>query len=235
MSDTPTAKTPGYHRLLLGLFCGINAALLFLFLLHLPVGLDTLELAFRGWAQARPRIDIVAGLVVALAAIGYFGLARLGPALKTRLVYSGGPYAHPGHEAFYSLKEPPFDRKPLLRRYPEIKDSAYSPEVQYRTFRRLLDKHAAVDVIGGSVAGWHVLRDLYLAALLFLAGFLLSWPLNGEVNPALALSYMFVFGAQALFLMFSARGAGRRLVQNVLMVELGLDKADAGKEKKKKF
>ena len=127
------------------------------------------------------------------------------------------------------------ERGPWTLSCANLKDSAYSPEVQYRTFRRLLDKHAAVDVIGGSVAGWHVLRDLYLAALLFLAGFLLSWPLNGEVNPALALSYMFVFGAQALFLMFSARGAGRRLVQNVLMVELGLDKADAGKEKKKKF
>ena len=125
------------------------------------------------------------------------------------------------------------NRKPLLTAYPEVKDAAYHPDVQYRTWCMLRDKHREVPLVAGSVTGWELLRDLYLVALTFLIAFLLSWPLNQEVNPALALSYLFLFGVQTLFLLFSARGTCRRLVYNVLAVELGIA-GDTGIKKQKK-
>ncbi|MDX1594138.1 MAG: hypothetical protein R3298_07810 [Gammaproteobacteria bacterium] len=209
-------------RILLGAFCGLSATLLFLWLMHLPFGYKPLKLAITGWSQASPRIDVVFGLCLFLAVGGYYGIRRLPGEWKTRLLYFRPRYAHPAHEAFFGLKEPPFDRKPLLTAYPEVKDAAYHPEVQFATWHKLLDKHADVALVGGTRTGWNLLRDFYLVALLFLAAFLASWPFNGGVNIALAFSYLFLFGVQTLFLMFSARGAARRLVHNVLAVELGI-------------
>lgn len=244
MNQPKPATLPRFHRILLAVFCALNATLLFLFLMHLPFGFKPLKLAIVGWSQASPRIDIVFALVVALAVLGYHGLRRLPAEWKIPFVYFHFRNAHPGHQAFFSLKEPPFDRKPLLTAYPEVKDAAYHPEVQYRTWCKLLDKHRQVPLVAGSVTGWELLRDLYLVALTFLLAFLLSWPLNQEVNPALALSYLFLFGVQTLFLLFSTRGTGQRLVYNVLAVELGVagetgikkqNKQNKEKKKKKRF
>lgn len=238
MNEPTPAKLPPFHIVILGIFLGLNATLLFLFLMHLPFGYEPLRLVVRGWAQASPRIDIVFALSLFLAVGGYFGLQRLPAPWKTRLLYFRYHFAHPAHGAFFSLKEPPFDRKPLLAAYPEIKEAAYHPETQFRTWRQLCDRHAKVPLVTASVAVWELLRDLYLAEALFLLAFLVSWPLNQDVNPALALSYLFLFGVQALFLLFTARGTGQRLVYNVLAVELGIagqsgiDKAAARKAAK---
>jgi len=233
MNDPKPSTPPRFHRILLAVFCALNAALLFLFLMHLPFGFKPLKLAIVGWSQASPRIDIVFTLVLILAVGGYHGLRRLPAKWKIPFVYFRYRFAHPGHEAFFSLKEPPFDRKPLLSAYPEVKDSAYHPEVQYRTWCKLRDMHQEVPLVAGSITGWELLRDLYLVALSFLLAFLLSWPLNQTVNPALAFSYLFLFGVQTLFLLFSARGTCRRLVYNVLAVELGVA-GDTGIKKQKK-
>jgi len=246
MNEPTPATLPLFHIVILGVFLGLNATLLFLFLMHLPFGYEPLRLVVLGWAQASPRIDIVFALSLFLAVGGYFALQRLPAPWKTRLLFFRRQYAHPAHEAFFSLKEPPFDRKPLLAAYPEVKDAAYHPEVQFSTWRRLCDRHAEVPLVTASIAVWELLRDLYLAELLFLFAFLLSWPLNQNVNQALAFSYLFLFGVQALFLLFTARGTGRRLVYNVLAVELGIagqsgiDKAAARKaakadKRKKRF
>jgi len=235
MTETKSKPSaPLLHRVVLALFLALNGTLLFLFLMHLPFGIDPIRLAIVGWSQASPRIDIVFGVSLLLAVGGYHLVLRLPERIKNQVVFFGGRYAHPGHEAFYSLKEPPFDRKPLLKRYPEVRDSAYHPEVQYATWSRLLDKHAAVPVIAGSLTGWTLLSDLYVVANAFLAAFLLGWVVaNTDVNVALALSYLFLFGAQAMFLMFSARGTAKRLVYNVLAVELGIA-GDSGYTKPKK-
>ncbi len=231
--NEPRQAPPSVNlRLLMGGFCALNAALLFLCLMHLPFGYKPLKLAIVGWSLASPRIDIVFGFCVVLAVAAYQAVRRLPPDWKTRLLYFKPRRAHPAHEAFFSLKEPPFDRKPLLTAYPEVKDAAYHPDVQFSTWCKLLERHAEVPLVGGSVTGWHLLRDLYLIALTFVLAFLLTWPLNSGVNPALALSYLFLFGVQALFLMFSARGTARRLVHNVLAVELGIA-GTTGIDKKK--
>ena len=61
----------------------------------------------------------------------------------------------------------------------------------------------------------------------------IKWLSN--INMALAFSYLFLFGVQTLFLMFSARGTARRLVHNVLAVELGIaGTTGINKEKKNK-
>ncbi|NCF10633.1 MAG: hypothetical protein GWP66_08135 [Gammaproteobacteria bacterium] len=235
MNEPRQAPPSRTTRLLMAGFCAINAALLFLCLMHLPFGYKPLKLAIVGWAQASPRIDIVFGFCLFLAVVTYHGMRRLPPDWKTRLLYFKPRFAHPAHGAFFSLKEPPFDRKPLLVAYPEIKDAAYHPDVQMTTWCKLLERHAEVPLVAGSQTGWHLLRDFYLIALVFLLAFLLTWPLNSDVNMALAFSYLFLFGVQTLFLMFSARGTARRLVHNVLAVELGIaGTTGINKEKKNK-
>ncbi len=232
--NEPRQATPSLTiRLLMAGFLAVNATLLFLCLMHLPFGFKPLKLAIVGWSQASPRIDIVFGLCLFLAVGGYHAIRRLPGAWKTRLLYFKPRFAHPGHEAFFSIKEPPFDRKPLLVAYPEVKDAAYHPEVQFKTWCKLLERHAAVPLVAGSVTAWNLLRDFYLIALLFFLAFLATWPLNGDVNVALASSYLFLFGVQTFFLMFSARGTARRLVYNVLGVELGVAGTSGIKKQKK--
>jgi len=51
---------------------------------------------------------------------------------------------------------------------------------------------------------------------------------------ALALSYVFIYGAQLLFLMLSARGTGMRLECNVLAEELGIQPEGNAKTKLKR-
>ena len=73
---------------------------------------------------------------------------------------------------------------------------------------------------------------MYLISLVFLVAFLLAWPLNFGVPMALATSYVFIYGTQLLFLMFSARGTGMRLECNVLAEELGIKSGYNVKTKK---
>jgi hypothetical protein len=203
-------------------FAAVNTIFLYLFLLQLPYGIDTFIYSLMHWSQFSPRIEIVAVICVitSLAALSL----RKWPSgeWKSRLLYFRRQYAHPGHRAFFGGKDPGFDRQPLLAAYPEVRDSAYNPQVQMRVWRSLLDRHAEATLVKGTYRSWVFLTDLYLISLVFLAVFLLTWPLNFGVPLVLALSFVFVYGAQFLFLMFSARGTGTRLESNVLAEELGM-------------
>lgn len=210
------------HKLLVLLFATLNTAMLYLFLLHLPLGFDSLALSFRGWSEAMPRIAVVAALAVVIGIIGVLLTRHLGDLWKTRLVFFKWRHAHPGYNAFWGGKSPRFERKPLRDAHPEVKDSAYDPEVQFALWSRLHAKHAELPAVAGTLAGWQLMRDLTLVAQLFLVAYLICWPLNRDVVPALGFVYLYIFGAQALFLLLSARGVGRRMVFNILALELGI-------------
>lgn len=223
------------HRILVSLFAGINAIMLYLFLLHLPLGYDSFAVSIRGWPGAMPRIGIVAALGIVLAVVAVLLAIRLGGVWKTRLVYLTWHYAHPAYRAFFGGKDPAFDRKPVRDAHPEIRDSAYNPEVQYRLWSELHAKYADKPVVTGTRAGWLLMRDLVLVSTLFLAAFLLSWTFNTGIIPALAFAYLYIFGAQVLFLTLSARGIGRRMVFNILALELGIPEKSAGTKKRKRW
>ena len=221
-------------RLFFGVFITVNAVLLYLFLLQLPYGMDTFAFSLRRWSDISPRIQIVAAISCSVALITVLLMKYLDSEWKSRLVYFRRQFAHPGHRAFFGGKDPGFDRKPLYAAHPEVRDSAYNPQVQIEVWMRLFKRHANAPLVTGTYHSWLFLRDLYLISLVFLAAFLVAWPLNFGVPVALALSYVFIYGAQLLFLMLSARGTGMRLECNVLAEELGIQPEGNAKTKLKR-
>ena len=103
-----------------------------------------------------------------------------------------------------------------------------------QVWRRLFKRHEKGTLVVGTYRSWLLLRDLYLISVVFLTAFLLAWLLNFGVPAVIALSYVFIYGAQALFLMFSARGTGTRLEFNVLAEELRIKPGDKEKARKKR-
>ena len=219
-------------RFFFGLFIIVNAVLLYLFLLQLPFGMDTFVLSLRRWSDISPRTELVAAISIGVAVISVLLIKYLDSEWKSRLVYCRGRFADPGHRAFFGGKDPGFDRKPLYATYPEVRDSAYDPQVQIQVWMRLLKRHVKAPLVNGTYHSWLFLRDMYLISLVFLVAFLLAWPLNFGVPIALATSYVFIYGTQLLFLMFSARGTGMRLECNVLAEELGIKSGYNVKTKK---
>ena len=73
-----------------------------------------------------------------------------------------------------------------------------------------------------------MLRDLYVLSLFFLVLFILGYLFLIGVPFQFVAIYMFVFGAQFIFLLLSARRVGYKLVDNVLAVSLGIDDKDEG-------
>jgi hypothetical protein len=223
------------QRIVFVAFTVVNTALLYLFLLQLPFGLDTFASSLLNWYEMRPRIEIATAVSLGVAVFTLFLVNRLDNEWKSRLIYLRRRFAHPGHRAFLGGKDPGFDRKPLKITYPEVRDSAYDPEVQMQVWQRLYKRHAKASLVEGTYHSWVLLRDLYLISLGFLVAFLVTWPVNFGVPTVLALSYIFIYGAQLLFLMFSARGTGSRLECNVLAEELGIKPGGINKAKSKKI
>ncbi|MEN8131007.1 MAG: hypothetical protein ABFS45_12595 [Pseudomonadota bacterium] len=221
-------------RILYTVFTAVNTALLYLFLLQLPFGVDALSFSLRHWSKFSPRIEFAAIISIAIAITTLILVRYLDGEWKSRLVYFRHQFAQPGYRAFFGGRDPGFDRRPLEKAYPEVRDSAYNPQVQLRVWTRLYKKHANASLVIGTYHSWVLLRDLYLISLVFLIAFLLAWPLNFGVPAVLVLSYIFIFGAQFLFLMFSARGTGSRLECNVLAEALAIKPAAARKVKKRK-
>jgi hypothetical protein len=222
------------QRLLYIVFTVVNTGLLYLFLLQLPFGIDTFAFSVLHWSEMHPRIEIAAAVSLGVALITLLLVIRLDNEWKSRLIYLRRRFAHPGHRAFLGGKDPGFDRRPLKSTYPEVSDSAYDPQVQMQVWQRLYEKHAKTSLVQGTYLSWVLLRDLYLISLIFLVAFLVTWPLNLGVPAVLALSYIFIYGAQLLFLMFSARGTGSRLECNVLAQELGIKPGSIDKVKSKR-
>ncbi len=222
------------RSLIVVFFAVVNALLLYMFLLQLPYDIDAFVFSLVHWPRLSPRIEIVATICFVTVLVALSLVKWLNSEWKSRLVYFRHQNAHPGHHAFFSVKDPGFDRKPLLAAYPEVRDSAYNPQVQMRVWKRLFERHAEAPLVQGTYRSWLFLRDLYLISLVFLMVFLLAWPLNFGVPLALALSFVFIYGAQFLFLMFSARGTGTRLEYNVLAEELEMTPKGKSRAKKKR-
>lgn len=230
----PMTSARFLHHSLITLFAAFNGVVLYLFLLQLPYGLEPLILSFTHWRALSPQIEIVAALAT-VSVIGALLIdAYLSDLFKTRLLYARWQQAHPAHHAFFSIKDPGFDRKPLYAAYPAVKDSAYDPKTQFDTWSLLYRKHAGARLVRGTHFSWTLLRDLYLVSILFLGLFLGAWAVNHDVPIQIVSTHAFIFGAQTAFLLFSARSAGSRLVNNVLATELGLgpENADSPRDSK---
>ncbi|MGI9287250.1 MAG: hypothetical protein ACR2P1_17840 [Pseudomonadales bacterium] len=211
-----------FQSVLLVLFIALNTILLYLFLLQLPYGVNAFVSSLTHWSELSPRIDTVATVALAIAVITFLLTQRLPASWKSGLLYFRRRFAHPGHRAFFGGKDPGFEREPLLKAYPEIHDSAYNPEVQMQVWKRLYQQNANAVLVASTAGSWRFLRNLYLVSLVFLSSFLVTWPLNLGVPIALAMMYLFIYGAQAIFLLFSARKTGERLANNVMATALGV-------------
>ncbi len=210
------------QRFVLAVFTLLNAAILYLFLLQYPFGPEAFLASLGDWSELGARVGVVLSITVGVALLAVLGTLRLGDARKNQLLYFKLRHAHPAHYAFFGGKEPGFDLTSILRTHPQVRDSAWAPEVQYETWEKLHRKHAGVRVVAGSRQTWYLLRDMYVISVLFLASFLIAWPINFGMVFALAAPYLFVYGAQTLFLLFTARSVGWQLVTNVLGTETGL-------------
>lgn len=210
-----------FQRFVALLFTLVNGSLLYLFLLHLPYSMEALLVTFVHWNELSPPPAIMMALSVAVMVIALVARSRLSDEWKNRLIYFRMRLAHPAHRAFFGGKDPGIDLALLRDACPEVHDSAYDPRVQYSAWHKLLRKHGTKHVVGNADAVRRLLGDVYILSLTFLAAFLVAWPLNSGTVFQIAAPYLFIFGAQALFLLLSARGAGHRLVVNVLALEAG--------------
>ncbi len=211
-----------FQRMLLVIFNLLNTVLLFLFLLQLPYGVDSLVSSLTHWSELSPGINIVAAVAFAVATAALLLVQRLPGRFKSSLLYFRRQHAHPGHRIFFGGKNPGFEREPLLKAHPEIHDSAYNPQVQMQVWQRLYQQNANSDLVVGTAGSWRLLRNLYLVSVVFLICFFGAWSLNLGVPTILAMSYLFIYGTQTIFLFFSARKTGERLANNVLAAALGI-------------
>ncbi|GAB4346593.1 MAG: hypothetical protein Kow006_05320 [Gammaproteobacteria bacterium] len=223
-----------FHTLLLALFASFNALMLYLFMLHLPFGFDPLVASFKHWDRLAPRIEIALAIAVVLAVVALVFVNRLSEEWKNSLTYHKGKLSHPATSVFFTTRRQPFETSDLLQAFPAVKEAAFAPKVQLQVWESVYRKHADVPLIASTRAYWFLMRDLYLLSLLFAGAFLVIWPLNGGVPLQLVLPYVFVFGAQFLFLMIGARGVGYRFVDNVLATELGIGPGQSGIKEEKR-
>ncbi len=214
-----------FHKLLLGLFALINGVMLYLFLLHLPFGVDPFLLSLMHWSEIEntPSIEVVTSVSFGLAILAAIYIWGMEDMLQNRLLYMRWKFPHPAQDAFLTSRKQPFESSKLLAAFPQIKDSGFSRIKQTETWIELYRKYAAKTVVLNTDIHWRMLRDLYCVSLLFLPVFLLSWALNSDMPLSIASTYVFMFGAQFLFLLLTARRIGLKLVDNVLAVAIGMD------------
>ncbi|MCB1753595.1 MAG: hypothetical protein KDI74_17940 [Gammaproteobacteria bacterium] len=215
-----------FHTPLIGAFALMNGIVFYMFLLHLPFGSEAFLLSLAHWSKLSPFIELAASLGAVTAIAGVALAKRLDDNWKNRLLYWRGQYAHPAYDAFLTTRKQPFESSELLSAFPAVKDSGFSHKVQLETWMRLYPKHEQHPVILSTHNQWLMQRDFYLIALLFLLVFLVAWPLNRGIPFNIAGAYVFIYGAQFMFLLFMARRVGVRLVDNLLGVALGVDKRE---------
>ena len=216
-----------FHNLLIIVFAVINGSMLYLFLMKLPYGFDPLIASFRHWDQLSPNIGIMLTLSVALTFIAIALVKRTTADWKNRLLYLRSTYAHPAFNAFLNNRKQPFESATLLKAHPSIKDSGFNPQTQIDLWKKLHTQHQMVPVVMHTRLHWKMLRDLYLVSILFLSAFILAWLGNLEAPFQFVALYLFVFGAQALFLMLTAKRIGWKLIDNVLAVDLGMKEGES--------
>ena len=215
-------KLQTFRRVSLFLFAVLNCLMFYLFLMLLPYGIQPLTLSLQHWDELSPQIGIswIVAIAVTLGAITL--VQRLSQDWKNRLLYLRGQYPHPAADAFLNTRRRPFEASALLKAHSEVKDAGLTQKVQTETWNRIYSKHADVPVVSSTLVYWHMLRDLYLLSLIFLGLFLLAWVVRWGVPFEIVGNYVFLFGAQALFLFLAARKVGWRFVDNVLATDLGI-------------
>jgi hypothetical protein len=215
-----------FHTPLLAVFALMNGIIFYMFMLHLPFGADAFLLSLAHWDKLSPVIEVAALLGAVTAIAGVVVAKRLNDNWKNRLLYWRGENSHPSYDAFLTTRKQPFESAELLAAFPEVKDSGFNHKVQLDTWMRLYPKHEEHPIILSTYSQWMMQRDFYLIATLFLLVFLVAWPINRSVPFNIAGAYVFIYGAQFLFLLFMARRVGLRLVDNLLGVALGVDKRE---------
>ncbi len=214
------------------MFALFNGIMLYLFLLHLPYGMEALMLSMAHWSEMDNSLAITVTSFGLAAAISIY-IWRMDEVLKNRLLYMRWQFPHPAQDSFLNSRKQPFDSKKLLAAYPQIKDAGFSRAKQTEVWEELYRKYASKTVVLNTDIHWQILRDLYCLSLLFLPPFAIAWLLNSDMPLSIAVTYIFLFGAQFLFLMLAARSLGLKLVDNVLGVSMGMDTEQGRKGKKK--
>lgn len=223
-----------FHRLLVTLYATFNAIMIYLFLLNLPFGYEPFAATLMHWEKIEG-IGAVAATAVILAVVGLLIAAQLGSAWKNALSYFSLRRSHPACSVFMTTRRQPFDSPAVLKAYPAVKEAAFAPDVQFQVWEAVYRKHAGNTLIMSTRAYWHLLRDLYVLSVFYLGVFLIAWVLKWGVPFVIASPYVFVFGAQSLFLLLSVRKVGYRFVDNVLATDIGLkpgETAEPGKTRR---
>ena len=217
-----------FHTTLVALFAALNGAMIYLFILQLPYGIDPFLLSLRHWDKLGPRAGVAASVGSILAVTAIMLCRKLPDEIKNRLLYMRWHFPHPASNAFLTTRKQPFESRELLEAFPAVKDAGFSRRVQTETWEAVHRRQADVPVVVNTRIHWEILRDLYLLSLLFLGGFLLAWLANPGISFNIVSAYVFLFGAQNLFLLLTARRIGFKLVDNALAVELGIEEDKGG-------
>jgi len=222
-----------FHGVLLAIFATFNALMLYLFQLHLPFGFDPLVASFTHWDRFEG-IEVALTLALLVTLGGMVWVKRAREEVKNQVTYMKWHHPHPAATVFFTSRKQPFETNAVLAAFPAVKDAAFAPAMQQQVWDSLYAKHAKDTLIASTRLYWALMRDLFLLSTVFMSGFLGVWLLNLGTPLAFALPYVFVFGAQFLFLMISARGGGFRLADNVVAAELGIGAGESGVKEEKK-
>lgn len=222
-----------FHRLLVTLYATFNAIMIYLFLLNLPFGYEPFAATLAHWNDIEG-IKMVAGAALVMAVVGLLIVAQLGAEWKNALSYFSLKLSHPACTAFMTTRRQPLDSAVLLKAYPAVKEAAFAADVQFQVWESVYRRHAKNPLVMGTRAYWHLLRDLYVLSVYYLAIFLVIWALKWGVPFVISSPYVFVFGAQALFLLISVRKVGYRFVDNVLATDIGLKPGETAEPAKKR-
>ncbi|PLX62832.1 hypothetical protein [Sedimenticola selenatireducens] len=219
-----------FHLALVIIFAALNGIILYLFVLTLPFGVDVFLKSLAHWDKINLDIGSVripAGYVAAfcalIAVVGAVLVQRLPELWKNRLLYARSQYPHPASDAFLTTRKQPFESRDLQAKFPMVKDSGFSRRVQTEVWLDAYQRHNGKAVVLNTRIHWDMLRDIYILSLYFLGFFLVAWIINMGVPFQIVGIYLFLYGTQTLFLLFTARRTGFRVVDNVLALELGME------------
>ncbi|MCW8949380.1 MAG: hypothetical protein OQL17_05290 [Sedimenticola sp.] len=224
-----------FHIALIIVFASLNGMMLYLFMLQLPYGLDPFLFSLAAWDRMSPQIVYVAAISSVLAVAGAVLVQWLPEVWKNRLLYARWDFSHPSSDAFLTTRKQPFENLELQAKFPMVKDSGFSRKVQTEVWHRAYAENRTRPVVLNTQIHWGMLRDLFALSIYFLTFFLVGWLINLGVPFQIVGIYMFLFGTQTLFLLFTARRTGYRMVDNVLALALGMEedkKTPLGKKRK---
>ncbi|WP_029133177.1 hypothetical protein [Sedimenticola selenatireducens] len=212
-----------FHLALVIVFAALNGIMLYLFMLQLPYGLDPFLFSLASWDKLSPQIVYVAAICALIAVAGAVLVQRLPELWKNRLLYARSQFPHPASDAFLTTRKQPFESRDLQAKFPMVKDSGFSRRVQTEVWLDAYQRHNGKAVVLNTRIHWDMLRDIYILSLYFLGFFLVGWIINMGVPFQIVGVYLFLYGTQTLFLLFTARRTGFRVVDNVLALELGME------------